>query len=117
MPVETYAVNVMGTVHLLETVRHCSSVRAVVNVTQTHRIYLDTFIDQIDKWGNLPNMAYSPEVRLEMYRATQTGLTQLERNPEKQRKYADFINFYADLNKEAIKVSREVQDVENVIWH
>ena len=33
MPVETYATNVMGTVHLLEAVRHCSSVRAVVNIT------------------------------------------------------------------------------------
>ena len=32
-PVETYAVNVMGTVHLLEAVRSCASVRAVVNVT------------------------------------------------------------------------------------
>ena len=33
IPVETYAVNVMGTVNLLEAVRHCPSVRAVVNVT------------------------------------------------------------------------------------
>lgn len=32
-PVETYAVNVMGTVNLLEAVRSTSSVRAVVNVT------------------------------------------------------------------------------------
>jgi CDP-glucose 4,6-dehydratase len=32
-PVETYAVNVMGTVHLLEAVRHTPSARAVVNVT------------------------------------------------------------------------------------
>lgn len=32
-PVETYSTNVMGTVHLLEAVRQCSSVRAVVNVT------------------------------------------------------------------------------------
>lgn len=32
-PVETYAVNVMGTVNLLEAVRHCKSVKAVVNVT------------------------------------------------------------------------------------
>jgi len=32
-PVETYATNVMGTVHLLEAVRQCPSVRAVVNVT------------------------------------------------------------------------------------
>lgn len=32
-PVDTYATNVMGTVHLLEAVRACDSVRAVVNVT------------------------------------------------------------------------------------
>jgi CDP-glucose 4,6-dehydratase len=32
-PVETFATNVMGTVHLLESVRHTPSVRAVVNVT------------------------------------------------------------------------------------
>jgi len=33
VPVETYAINVMGTVHLLEAVRACPGVRAVVNVT------------------------------------------------------------------------------------
>jgi CDP-glucose 4,6-dehydratase len=33
IPVETYAINVMGTVHVLEAVRQCPSVRAVVNVT------------------------------------------------------------------------------------
>jgi len=32
-PVDTYAVNVMGTVHLLEAVRNCKSVKAVINVT------------------------------------------------------------------------------------
>ena len=32
-PVETYAVNVLGTVNLLEALRGCDSVRAVVNVT------------------------------------------------------------------------------------
>jgi CDP-glucose 4,6-dehydratase len=32
-PVETYSTNVMGTVHILEAVRQCSSVKAVVNVT------------------------------------------------------------------------------------
>lgn len=32
-PVETFAVNVMGTVNLLESVRHAPSVKAVVNVT------------------------------------------------------------------------------------
>lgn len=32
-PVETYSTNVMGTVHLFENVRKCSSVKAVINVT------------------------------------------------------------------------------------
>lgn len=32
-PVETYATNVMGTVNVLESVRHCSSVKAIVIVT------------------------------------------------------------------------------------
>ena len=32
-PVETYATNVMGSVHLLEAVRHTTSVKVVVNVT------------------------------------------------------------------------------------
>ena len=38
IPVETYAINVMGTVHLLEAVRACPSVKAVVNVT-TDKVY------------------------------------------------------------------------------
>lgn len=33
IPVETYATNVLGTVHLLEAARACDSVRTVVNVT------------------------------------------------------------------------------------
>jgi len=32
-PLETYRTNVMGTLHCLEAARHCSSVKAVVNVT------------------------------------------------------------------------------------
>jgi len=32
-PVDTYGINVMGTVNILEAVRHCQSVRAVINVT------------------------------------------------------------------------------------
>jgi CDP-glucose 4,6-dehydratase len=33
IPVETYSINVMGVVHLLEAVRSCPNVKAVVNVT------------------------------------------------------------------------------------
>ena len=32
-PIETYSINVMGTVHLLETCRHTKSVKAILNVT------------------------------------------------------------------------------------
>ncbi|MEO0003151.1 MAG: CDP-glucose 4,6-dehydratase [Pseudomonadota bacterium] len=32
-PIETYATNVMGTVHLLEAARHAGSVRVIVNIT------------------------------------------------------------------------------------
>ncbi|HTB68045.1 MAG TPA: CDP-glucose 4,6-dehydratase [Steroidobacteraceae bacterium] len=37
-PVQTYGTNVLGTVHVLEAVRRCSSVRAIVNVT-TDKVY------------------------------------------------------------------------------
>jgi CDP-glucose 4,6-dehydratase len=33
IPVETYEINIMGTINVLETIRKCPSVRAVVNVT------------------------------------------------------------------------------------
>lgn len=37
-PVYTYEANVMGTVHILEAVRHCESVKSVINVT-TDKVY------------------------------------------------------------------------------
>lgn len=37
-PVYTYETNVMGTVHILEAVRHCESVKSVINVT-TDKVY------------------------------------------------------------------------------
>ncbi|MFA5793892.1 MAG: CDP-glucose 4,6-dehydratase [Candidatus Brocadiia bacterium] len=33
LPVETYAINIMGTVNLLESVRQCKGVKAIINVT------------------------------------------------------------------------------------
>ncbi len=57
-PVETYAVNVMGTVNLLEAIRSCDSVRAVVNVT-TDKCYEN----QEWHWGyreNEPMGGYDP---------------------------------------------------------
>jgi CDP-glucose 4,6-dehydratase len=51
-PVETYAVNVMGTVHLLEAIRATPSVKAVVNVT-TDKCYENREWD----WGYRENEA------------------------------------------------------------
>ena len=51
-PVETYAVNVMGTVHLLEAIRATSSVKTVVNVT-TDKCYENREWD----WGYRENEA------------------------------------------------------------
>ncbi len=49
-PAETFAINVMGTVNLLESVRSCESVRAVVNVT-TDKVYAN----QEWAWGYREN--------------------------------------------------------------
>lgn len=58
IPVDTYATNVMGTVHLFEAVRNCQSVKAVVNVT-TDKCYEN----QEWIWGyreNEPMGGYDP---------------------------------------------------------
>lgn len=39
-PVDTYSINVMGTVNLLECIRNCDSVRSVLNIT-TDKVYLN----------------------------------------------------------------------------
>lgn len=57
-PVETYATNVMGTVHLFEAIRKCQNVRSVVNIT-TDKCYENQEWD----WGyreNEPMGGYDP---------------------------------------------------------
>lgn len=44
-PLYTYETNVMGTVNLLEAVRHCNSVRSVVNIT-TDKVYRNVDISK-----------------------------------------------------------------------
>jgi hypothetical protein len=51
---------------------------------------------------NLPNMHYPKQERLQIYLAAQLGLLQMEPNPNKQRKYIDFIDYYADLSEQEI---------------
>ncbi len=47
---------------------------------------------------NLPNMAYAPADKLLVYAQAIRGLIELEPSPEKQRKYLDFVDIYADLD-------------------
>ena len=45
-------------------------------------------------------MHYQKHERLPIYFAAQLGLLTIESNPNKQRKYIDFIDFYANLSEE-----------------
>jgi hypothetical protein len=48
---------------------------------------------------NLPNMAYAPEDKLEVYASAVRGLRELEPDPERCLKYLDFIDIYAALDE------------------
>lgn len=56
---------------------------------------------------NLPNMAYAPEDKLDVYAQAVRGLFHLETNPERQLKYLDFIDIYAALNDEERRCYQE----------
>jgi len=61
---------------------------------------------------NLPNMAYAPEEKMDVYAQAVRGLLQLEPDPERQIKYLDFIDIYADLdeNERALYQQRYAQE-------
>jgi hypothetical protein len=48
---------------------------------------------------NLPNMRYALHSKVDAYAHAVRGLASLEDDPEKQLKYLDFIDIYADLNE------------------
>jgi hypothetical protein len=56
---------------------------------------------------NLPNMAYGPEEKLEVYAQAMRGLTTLEPDPERRIKYLDFIDIYAALDENERIVYRQ----------
>jgi len=51
----------------------------------------------------LPTMAYAPDEKLAVYAAATRGLLELEPDPEKQLKYADFIDIYAALDEQELE--------------
>lgn len=62
--------------------------------------YFDS--DNIVARLNLPNMRFAADRRVEVYARAMAGLLGFEPDWNQQRKYADFIDGYADLNPEEI---------------
>ena len=48
---------------------------------------------------NLPNMRYAPEEKVEVYAQAVRGLRTLEPDRERQIKYLDFVDIYANLDE------------------
>jgi flagellar biosynthesis/type III secretory pathway protein FliH len=55
---------------------------------------------------NLPNMKYADESRIDVYAQAVRGLLSLEPSWEKQSKYIDFIDIYADLDHNELEMYR-----------
>ena len=55
---------------------------------------------------NLPNMKYKVESRVEVYAQAVRGLLRLEPSWEKQSKYIDFIDIYANLDHNELELYR-----------
>ena len=65
---------------------------------------------------NLPNMAYGPEDKVDVYAHAVRGLTYLEPDPERRLKYLDFIDIYAalDENERIVYRQRYPEEVEEM---
>jgi len=73
---------------------HCELARLPVE------LYLDS--DNIVARLNLPNMRHPREQRVEIYARALDGLMTLEPDWNKQQKYIDFIDAYADLQEDEV---------------
>jgi len=60
---------------------------------------------------NLPNMRYDQERKVDAYAQAMRGLVGLERDPEKQLKYIEFVDIYANLDdNERVRYERDYPD-------
>ena len=60
---------------------------------------------------NLPNMRYDRERKVDAYAQALRGLVGLERDPEKQLKYIEFVDIYANLDdNERVRYERDYPD-------
>ena len=81
-----------------------SYIACELNYLQAKRYYQS---DNIVARINLPNMDYPEDDKLNVYAAAQKGLVELEPHPEKQIKYPEFIDYYAELTDDEIEQYRE----------
>jgi hypothetical protein len=65
---------------------------------------------------NLPNMAFAPEDKLEVYASAVRGLREFEPDPERRLKYLDFIDIYAalDENERSLYTQRYPQEAADM---
>ncbi|MCP4753385.1 MAG: hypothetical protein GY866_21050, partial [Proteobacteria bacterium] len=56
---------------------------------------------------NLPNMAYDPSRKVEVYASAQDGLLELEQDINNRLKYLEFIDYYAKLSEEELTRYKE----------
>ena len=66
--------------------------------------YLDS--DNVVARVNLPNMAYPPAAKVEIYERALSGLLTLETDGDRREKYIDFIDMYADLDENELAIYR-----------
>jgi hypothetical protein len=64
-----------------------------------HRRLLRSNMGCADVSGSLPNIFYPRSERVAVYASATRGLMELEPDPEKRLKYADFIDIYAGLTE------------------
>ena len=68
--------------------------------TMPYRRFLNS--DNLVARLNLPNMDYPPQERVAVYAHAVRGLADLESDPDKRRKYLDFIDIYAALEEDEL---------------
>ena len=110
--------------HYAETLRLGSETHAYLQFDYLHRALFATPAREHLQSTNLvarlalPTMAYAPDEKLAVYAAATRGLLDLEPDPEKQLKYADFIDIYAALDEQELEryQQRYPQEAEAHEW-
>lgn len=83
--------------------RFCTIAYALFATPAREHLHSDNLIARLA----LPTMAYAPSEKLEVYAAAMRGLLELEPDPERRLKYADFVDIYAALDDNELAEYRQ----------